>query len=39
MDAVKAAMGVPDVDKLTYREVQERRDLIKQRLDEKRKRA
>ena len=39
MDAVKAAMGVPDVDRLTYREVQERRELIKQRLDEKRKRA
>ena len=39
MNAVKAAMGVPDVDKLTYREVQERREIIKQRLDEKRKRA
>jgi len=39
MDALKAAMGVPDVDRLTYREVQERRELIKQRLDEKRKRA
>jgi ubiquinone biosynthesis protein len=39
MNAVKAAMGVPDVDRLTYREVQERRELIKQRLDEKRKRA
>ena len=39
MDAVKAAMGVPDVERLTYREVQERRELIKQRLEEKRKRA
>jgi ubiquinone biosynthesis protein len=39
MDAVKAAMGVPDVERLTYREVQERREIIKQRLDEKRKRA
>jgi ubiquinone biosynthesis protein len=39
MNAVKAAMGVPDVDRLTYREVQERRELIKQRLEEKRKRA
>jgi hypothetical protein len=39
MDAVKAAMGVPGVDRLTYREVQERRELIKQRLDEKRRRA
>ena len=34
-----AAMGVPDVERLTYREVQERRELIKQRLEEKRKRA
>ena len=39
MDAVKAAMGVPDVDKLTYREVQERREIIRQRLEQKRKRA
>ena len=39
MNAVKAAMGVPDVEKLTYREVQERRELIKQRLDEKRRRV
>ena len=39
MDAVKAAMGVPDVERLTYREVQERRELIRQRLEEKRKRA
>ena len=39
MDAVKAAMGVPDVEKLTYREVQERRDIVRQRLEEKRKRG
>jgi ubiquinone biosynthesis protein len=39
MNAVKAAMGVPDVEKLTYREVQERRDVIRRRLEEKRKRA
>ena len=39
MDAMKAAMGVPDVETLTYREVQERREIIKQRLEEKRKRA
>jgi ubiquinone biosynthesis protein len=39
MQAVKAAMGVPDVETLTYREVQERREIIKQRLEEKRRRA
>src|SRR5207245_10492897 len=39
MDAVKAAMGVPDVDKLTYREIQERREIIKRRLEQKRRRA
>ena len=38
MDAIKAAMGVPDVDTLTYREVQERREIVRQRLEEKRKR-
>jgi len=38
MDAVRAAMGVPGVEKLTYREVQERRDILRQRFDEKRKR-
>ena len=37
MDAIKAAMGVPDVEKLTYREVQERRDIVRKRLEEKRK--
>jgi ubiquinone biosynthesis protein len=39
MGAVKAAMGVPDVERLTYREVQERRDLIRRRLEAKRRRA
>jgi len=39
MNAVKAAMGVPDVERLTYREVQERREIIRQRLEQKRKRA
>ena len=38
MDAIKAAMGVPDVDTLTYREVQERREIVRQRFEEKRKR-
>jgi ubiquinone biosynthesis protein len=37
-NAVKAAMGVPDVEKLTYRDVQARREIVKQRLEEKRKR-
>jgi ubiquinone biosynthesis protein len=39
MEAVKAAMGVPDVERLTYREVQERRDIVRRRLEERRKRA
>jgi ubiquinone biosynthesis protein len=39
MEAVKAAMGVPNVEKLTYREVQERRDIVRRRLEERRKRA
>ena len=39
MDAVKAGMGVPDVERLTYREVQERRELVRKRLEEKRKRG
>ena len=37
MEAVKAAMGVPDVESLTYRDVQERRDVVRRRLEEKRK--
>jgi len=39
MEAIKAAMGVPGVDKLTYRDVQERRDVVRRRLEEKRRRA
>jgi ubiquinone biosynthesis protein len=39
LEAVKAAMGVPDVDRLTYREVQERREIVRRRLEEKRRRA
>jgi ubiquinone biosynthesis protein len=36
--AVKAAMGLPaDVEKLTYRDVQERRELIRSRLEARRK--
>jgi ubiquinone biosynthesis protein len=37
MEAIKAAMGVPDVERLTYRDVQERREILRQRLEEKRK--
>ncbi len=36
MNAIKAAMGVPDVERLTYRDVQERREIVRQRLEEKR---
>src|SRR5262249_1109062 len=36
MEAVKAAMGVPDVERLTYREVQERREIVRRRLEDKR---
>jgi ubiquinone biosynthesis protein len=36
--AVKAAMGVPDYETLTYRDVQARRELIKERFEQKRKR-
>jgi len=36
MDAIKAAMGVPDIEKLTYRDVQERREILRKRLEEKR---
>jgi hypothetical protein len=32
-------MGVPGVDKLTYRDVQERREILRQRIEEKRNRA
>ncbi|MGQ0826358.1 MAG: ABC1 kinase family protein [Actinomycetota bacterium] len=38
MDAIKAAMGISrDVEKLTYRDVQDRREIIKSRLEERRK--
>jgi len=30
---------VPGVEKLTYREVQERREVVRKRLEEKRRRA
>jgi len=36
IEAVKAAMGVPDVERLTYRDVQERRDVVRRRLEERR---
>src|SRR5258708_13345037 len=39
MEAIKAAMGVPGVETLTYRDVQERRETVRKRLEEKRKRA
>jgi ubiquinone biosynthesis protein len=39
IEAVKAAMGVPGVETLTYRQVQERRAVVRKRLEEKRKRA
>jgi ubiquinone biosynthesis protein len=39
MNAIKSAMGVPGVDTLTYREVQERRETVRKRLEEKRKRS
>jgi ubiquinone biosynthesis protein len=38
MDALKAAMGVPGVESLTYRDVQERREVVRRRLEEKRRR-
>ncbi|HTL85222.1 MAG TPA: AarF/UbiB family protein [Acidimicrobiia bacterium] len=37
MNAIKAAMGVPDVETLTYRDVQERREIIRRRFEEKKK--
>ena len=39
MEAIKAAMGVPGVETLTYRDVLERREVVRKRLEEKRKRA
>lgn len=39
IDSVKAGMGISaDVERLTYREVQQRREIVKQRLEEKRRR-
>jgi ubiquinone biosynthesis protein len=38
MNAIKAAMGVPGVERLTYRDVQERREIMRQRLEENRRR-
>ena len=39
MDAIKAGMGVvADVERLTYRDVQQRREIIRERLEEKRRR-
>ncbi len=29
-------MGVPDVEKLTYRDVQQRREIVRKRLEQKR---
>jgi ubiquinone biosynthesis protein len=40
MDGVRAAVGVPtEVDKLTYRDLQARRELIRRRMDDHRRRA
>jgi len=37
IDAVKAGMGISaDVERLTYRDVQQRREILRQRLEEKR---
>jgi ubiquinone biosynthesis protein len=39
IDSIKAAMGVSaDVERLTYRDVQQRREIIRDRLEEKRRR-
>lgn len=39
-DAIKAAMGLsPDVEKLTYRDVQARREAIRSKLEEKRRKG
>src|SRR6478736_5022877 len=36
MNAMKAALGVPGVETLTYRDVQERRDIVRRRFEENR---
>jgi ubiquinone biosynthesis protein len=39
VDAIKAAMGIgADVERLTYRDVQQRREILRQRLEERRRR-
>jgi len=38
MDAIRAGLGVPNAEKLTYRDVQERREIVRKRLEEKRRR-
>jgi ubiquinone biosynthesis protein len=38
IEAIKAAMGVPGVETLTYRDVQERRDIVRRRFEENRRR-
>jgi ubiquinone biosynthesis protein len=39
MDSIKAGMGIgADVERLTYRDVQQRRELIRERLEEQRRR-
>ena len=39
-DSVKAALGLSsDIEKLTYRDVQERREIIRKRMEERRRRA
>jgi ubiquinone biosynthesis protein len=39
MDSIKAGMGVgTDVERLTYRDVQERREILRERLESKRRR-
>ena len=39
MDSIKAGMGVSlDTERLTYRDVQQRREIIRERLEEKRRR-
>ena len=39
MDSIKAGMGLSaDTERLTYRDVQQRREIIRERLEEKRRR-
>jgi hypothetical protein len=32
MEAVKAGLGVPDVERLTYRDVMERREIMRKKM-------